>query len=144
MREEINVSLRSYHKYSSEFPFINRALCFILYYDIQVLGNVIRNAVYWEMWRGGKIHSSFIGVHVFWGWRGVEKLVIISWRDMWAVYNRNREVSKWLFTNPSEKNGSWELAKGRCLITITKSEQINSICISEVPLHVKSEIWQQV
>lgn len=59
------------------------------------------------------------------------------------MYNTNREVSNdYLPTH--QKIGFWQLEKGRCLLIITKGEQINSSGISGVHQCVKSEIWQKM
>lgn len=52
-----------------------------------------------------------------------------------------RQANGYLPTH-QKKSGFWQLQKGRYLLPLTKGEQINSICISGVPLCVKTEIWE--
>lgn len=96
-------------EYIPEFPFVNRSLCFMLYHHIKVMRNIITYAVNWERCEEERryiLHSQVC--MCFRSGERVGKWVIISWRNMGAVYNRNREVGK-----PTRKNGFWQLEKGR-------------------------------
>lgn len=136
--------MRSYPKgYNPEFPFINRSLCFIPYHHVKVLANI--NAKKLRGMKERKIHSVHRCACVFLGCWGAEKPVIISWRDMrWGDVQQEQRGKQMIIYQLIKKTGFWQLEKGKCLLIITKGEQINSSGISGVHQCVKSEIWQKM
>lgn len=99
-------------EYILEFPFVNIALCFMPHHHIKILGNFMwtEYALNWEAWRGEK---NTIFIH---RWacvlRGGCGLGNHSFLEIWRQCTSGTEASKWLFTNPSEKTGFWQLEKG--------------------------------
>lgn len=108
---------QSYPKeYIPEFPFVNRSLCFMPHHHLKSSGeyNCICCKLR-EVWRGEKntffIHGYACVLQEGGCGLGNHSSFLEIRRQ--CTYNRNREASKWLFTNPPEKKWLLAATKGK-------------------------------